>query len=103
MFSCLTKIRFAHQVEILFYKLHKFLSNVPVYKTELLFFSLAKPSGNCWKWNNDDPNKTGTFLGKIIFISILGHLPSQLIQVKMFRPQFCLRFLFLTGIFCFKF
>ena len=66
MFSCLAKILFAHQVEILFYKFHKFLSNVLVYKTELLFLSLAKPSGNSSKWNNDDLIKTGPFQGKII-------------------------------------
>ena len=58
---------------MLFYKLHKFQSSVLVYKIELLFLSLAKPSGNCSKWNNDDLNKTGPFQGKIIFISILGH------------------------------
>ena len=90
MFSCLAKIRFAHQVEILFYKFHKFQSNLLVYKIELLFLSLAKPSGNCSKWNNDDSIKTGPFQGKIIFILILA---------KMFRHQFYLRFLFLTGIF----
>ena len=100
MFSCLAKIRFAHQVKILFYK---FQSNVLVYKTELQFLSLAKLSGNCPKWNNDDLIKTGPFQGKIIFIITLDHLPSQLIQAKMFRHQFCLRLLFLTGIFCFAF
>ena len=57
MFSCLAKIRFAHQVKILFYK---FQSNLLVNKIELLFLSLAKPSGNCSKWNNDD---TGPFQG----------------------------------------
>ena len=75
MFSCLAKIRFAHQVEILFYKFYKFQSNVLVYQIELLFLSLAKPSGNCSKWNNDDLIKTGPFQGKIISILILGHLP----------------------------
>ena len=103
MFSCLAKIRFAHQVEILFYKFHKFQSKLQVYKIELVFLSLAKPSGNCSKWNNDDLIKTGPFQGKIIFILILAHLPPQLIQAKMFRHQFCLRFLFLTGTFCFTF
>ena len=103
MFSCLAKVRFAHQIEILFYKFHKFLSNLLVYKIELLFLSLARPSGNCSKWNNDDLIKTGPFQGKIIFILILGYLPPQLIQAEMFRHQFCLRFLFLTAIFCFTF
>ena len=65
MFSCLAKIRFAHQVEMLFYKFHKFHSNVLVYKIKLLFLSLAKPSGNCSKWNNDDLIKTGPFQGAI--------------------------------------
>ena len=73
MFSCLAKIWFAHQVEILFYK---FQSNVLVYKIELLFLSLAKTSGNCSNWNNDDLIKTGRFQGKIIFILILGHFTS---------------------------
>ena len=99
MFSCSAKIWFAHQLEILFYKFHKFQSNVLVYKIEFPFLSLAKPSGDCSKWNNDDLIKTGPFQGKIIFILILGHLPPQLIQAKMFRHQFCLRFIFLTGIF----
>ena len=103
MFSCLAKIRFALQVEILFYKFHEFQSNLLVYKIELLFFSLAKPSENCSKWNNNDLIKTGISQGKIIFILILGHLPPQLFQAKMFRHQFCLRFLFLTGTFCFTF
>ena len=103
MCSCLAKIRFAHTVEILFYKFHKFQSNVLVYKIELLFLSLGKPSGNCSKWNNDELIKTEPFQGKILFILILGHLPPQLIQAKMFRHQFYLRFLFLTGIFCFTF
>ena len=75
MFFCLAKIRFAHQIEILFYK---FQSNLLVYKIELLFLSLAKPSRNCSKWNNDDLIKTGPFQGKIIFSLILGHLPPQL-------------------------
>ena len=82
MFSCLAKIRFAHQVEILFYKFHKFQSNVLVYKTELLFFSLAEPSGNSSKWNNDGLITAGPFQGKINFILILDHLPPQLIQAK---------------------
>ena len=82
MFSCLAKIWFAHQVEILF---HKFQSNLLVYKIELLFLSLAKPSGKCSKWNNDDLIETEPFQGKIIFILILGRLPPQLIQTKMFR------------------
>ena len=80
MFCCLAKIRFAHQVEILFYKFYKFQSNVLVYQIEVLFVSLAKPSGNCSKW---DLIKTVTFQGKIICILILRHLPPQLIQAKM--------------------
>ena len=97
MFSCLARIRFAYQVEMLFYKFHKFHSNVLVYKIELLFLSLAKPSGNCSKWSNDDLIKTGPFQGEVIFILILGHFNPQLIQAKMFRHQFCFGFLFLTG------
>ena len=58
MFSCLAKILFAHQVEISFYKFNKFQSYVLVHKSELLFLSLDKPSGNCSKWNNDDLIKT---------------------------------------------
>ena len=63
MFSCLAKIRFANEVENFIYK---FQSNVLVYKIELLFLPLAKPSGNCSKWNNDDLIKTGPYQGKLI-------------------------------------
>ena len=98
MLFCLVKIRFAHQVDILFYK---FQSNVLIYNIELLFLSLAKLSGNCSKSNNDDLIKTGPFQAKIILILILGHLPPQLIQAEIVRHQFCMTFLFLTGIFCF--
>ena len=76
MSSCFSKIRFAHKVENLFYEFHKFQSNVLVYKIELLFPSLAKPSGNCSKWNNDDLIKTGPFQGKIIFYLNSGSFTS---------------------------
>ena len=63
--------------------------------TEFLFLFLA--TGNPLKWNTYGMIKAGPFQGKIIFISIMGHLAPQLIQVKMFMQTLILFEVFISN------
>ena len=65
--------------------------------TEFLFLSLARPTRNRLKWNTDGMIKTGPLQGEIMFISILGHLAPQLIQVKMFMQTLILFEVFISN------
>ena len=70
MFSCLRKFGLLTRSKFYFINFINFSQMYcMVYKIELLFLSLAKPSGKCSKWNNDDLIKTGPFQGKIICLN----------------------------------